>query len=107
VLLVACVSTSESSATTPSCWLDQQTRRRQHAIAQARVDIEQARADGVATSIKRRHLWFSRRSTPVPWSLGNAASKPSTRNRFMSTNCRDSSARPFFVVTAAERITMI
>ena len=43
---------------------------------------------------------------PVPWSLGNAASKPSTRNRFMSTNCRDSSARPFFVVTAADRITI-
>ena len=40
-------------------------------------------------------------------SLGNAASKPSTRSRFMSTNCRDKSARPFFVVTAADRMTMV
>jgi hypothetical protein len=33
---------------TPSCWLDQHTRRRQHAI-------EPARVDGVAISSKRRH----------------------------------------------------
>ena len=51
--------------------------------------------------------WFLRRAAPVPWSFGNAASKPSTRNRFMSTNCRDSSARPVLVVTAAERITIV
>ena len=37
---------------------------------------------------------------------GKRGQQTSTRNRFMSTNCRDSSARPFFVVTAADRITI-
>ena len=44
---------------------------------------------------------------PVSCNLGKAASKPSTRSLFMSTNCRANKARPFLVVTAAERMTMV
>ena len=44
---------------------------------------------------------------PVPMSLGNAASRPSTRSRFISTNWRAKRHRPFFVHTDALRTTIL